>query len=104
MIKPLLLDFIKFQLIKRFDVNFCPALSERALDHHFEMCVCVTYFQASDWSKVSDILRRQTFYDIARLLLMVPIKPWQNSTPFFGAAAFCTSKIEDFRRQPQKCE
>ena len=32
--------------------------------------------------------RRQTSYNIARL-------PWQNSTPFFGAVAFCTTKIAD---------
>ena len=36
-------------------------------------------------------------YDIARLLLMVPLEPWQNSTPFFCAAAFCTTKNGDFR-------
>ena len=28
---------------------------------------------------------------------MVPLVPWRNSTPFFGAAAFCTTKIGDFR-------
>ena len=27
---------------------------------------------------------------------------WQNSTPFFGAAAFCLTKIEDFRRQTER--
>ena len=41
--------------------------------------------------------RRKTSYDVARLILMVPSEPWQNSTPFFGAAAFCTTKIDDFR-------
>ena len=41
--------------------------------------------------------RRQTSYDVARLLLMAPIDPWQNSTPVFGAVAFCTTNIEDFR-------
>ena len=41
--------------------------------------------------------RRQTSYDVARLLLMVPIAPWRNSTPVFGAVAFCTTNIEDFR-------
>ena len=41
--------------------------------------------------------RRQTSYDVARLLLMAPIDPWRNSTPVFGAAAFCTTKIGDFR-------
>ena len=41
--------------------------------------------------------RRETSYDVARLLLMVPLEPWQNSTPVFGAAAFCTTKIDDFR-------
>ena len=28
---------------------------------------------------------------------MVPIEPWRNSTPDFGAAAFCTTKNDDFR-------
>ena len=28
---------------------------------------------------------------------MSPMGLWQNSTPFFGAAAFCTTKIYDFR-------
>ena len=28
---------------------------------------------------------------------MVPIEPWQNSIPFFGAVAFCTTKNYDFR-------
>ena len=28
---------------------------------------------------------------------MAPIDPWQNSTPDFGALAFCTTNIEDFR-------
>ena len=41
--------------------------------------------------------RRETSYDVARLLLMVPLEPWRNSTPDFGAAAFCTIKIDDFR-------
>ena len=35
--------------------------------------------------------------DVARLLLMVPMEPWQNSTPFFGTATFCRTKIDDFR-------
>ena len=36
---------------------------------------------------------RATSYNVGRLLLMGPIEPWQNSTPFFGAAAFCTTKL-----------
>ena len=40
---------------------------------------------------------RETSYDVARLLLMVPLEPWRNSIPVFGAAAFCTTKIDDFR-------
>ena len=39
-----------------------------------------------------------TLYDVARLLLMVPIELCQNATPFFGAAAFCTTNIDNFRR------
>ena len=38
---------------------------------------------------------RATSHDVARLLLMLPLEPWRNSTPFFGAAAFCTVKIDD---------
>ena len=34
---------------------------------------------------------------VARLLMMVLIEPWRNSTPVFGAAAFSTTKIDDFR-------
>ena len=41
--------------------------------------------------------RRQTSSDVARLLLMAPIDPWQNFTPIFGAVAFCTTNIKDFR-------
>ena len=28
---------------------------------------------------------------------MTPMEPWRNSTPFFGAAAFCMTKIDRFR-------
>ena len=41
--------------------------------------------------------RCQASYDVARLLLMAPIDPWRNSAPDFGAAAFCTTKIDDFK-------
>ena len=55
-------------------------------------------FSASDWLKVGDAKRRcQTSYYVARLLLMVPIEPWRNSTQFFGAVAFCTTKIDDLK-------
>ena len=48
--------------------------------------------------KSSDVARRrQTSYDVARLLLMVSIENWQNSNLFFGSAAFCATKIDDFR-------
>ena len=40
---------------------------------------------------------RQTLCDIARLCLMSPMGLWRNSTPFSGAAAFCTTKYDDFR-------
>ena len=65
------------------------------------VCVCVCFwdnFSASDWSKYGDVTwRRETSYYVARLLLMVPLEPWRNSTPVFGAAAFCTTKNDDFR-------
>ena len=35
---------------------------------------------------------------VARLLLMTPIEPW----PFLGTVAYCTTKIGNFRREPQK--
>ena len=41
--------------------------------------------------------RRTASHDVARLLLMVPINPWRNSAPDFGAVAFCATNIEDFR-------
>ena len=46
----------------------------------------------------SDVARRrQMSYDVARLLRTAPIDPWQNSTPVFGAVAFCMTNIDDFR-------
>ena len=30
------------------------------------------------------------------------IVPWRNFTPFLGAAALCSTKIDNFIRQPQK--
>ena len=60
-------------------------------------------FSASNLSKVGDVAKhRQTSYKLDRILLMGPKEPWQNSIPFFGAEAFCSTKIDDFRRQPQK--
>ena len=41
--------------------------------------------------------RRQTSYDVARLRPMAPMGLWRNSTPIFGAAALCTTKIDGFR-------
>ena len=54
--------------------------------------------QTSGWSKGTDIAQRPTLsYGVATLHLMTPMDFWRNSTPFFGAAALCTTKIEDFR-------
>ena len=57
------------------------------------MCVCVCmypcvsdYFETSEWSKVGEVVR---------LLLIVPIEPWRNSSQFFGVAAFCATNIAD---------
>ena len=66
------------------------------------MCVdgCVSALvsgQFSDHKSIDVARRRQTSYDVARLLLMVPLDPWRNFTPVFGAPAFCTTKIDDFR-------
>jgi len=63
----------------------------------FWFCVYVSKMISRLWM-VGDVARRpQTSYGVARLLLMVPIDPWRNSTPLFGAEAFCTTKIDDFR-------
>ena len=62
------------------------------------LCPFVCFFRFVCQKKYCDVARRRaTLYDVARLLLMVPLEPWRNSTPFFGAAAFCTTKIGDFR-------
>ena len=42
-------------------------------------------------------VRKKILYDVARLLLMVPLEPWRNSSPIFGVAALCTTKIDGFR-------
>ena len=53
-------------------------------------------FSASNLSKVGDVAKhRQTSYKLDRILLMGPKEPWQNSIPFFGAEAFCTSKNDE---------
>ena len=66
------------------------------------MCVggCVSALvsgQFSDHKNIDVARRRQTSYDVARLLLMVPIELWRNFTPLFGAVTFCMAKIDDFR-------
>ena len=60
---------------------------------YVRVCVCrkKSHFQGGT------ARRREASYDVARLLLMAPIDPWRNSTPDFGAVAFCTTNIEDFR-------
>ena len=35
--------------------------------------------------------------EVATLLWFASIDPWRNSTPIFGAVAFCTININDFR-------
>ena len=62
------------------------------------LCVFICFVTFVCQKKYCDVARRRaTSYDVVRLLLMVPLVPWRNSTPFFGAAAFCTTKIGDFR-------
>ena len=41
-------------------------------------------------------------YDVVRLHLITPMDIWRHSTPFFGGAAFCTTKIGNFRRLPSQ--
>ena len=53
-------------------------------------------------SFIKAAIHRQSSYDIARLYLTEPTNFWRNSTPFFGAAAFCMTKIGGFRSQLQK--
>ena len=56
-------------------------------------------FVCTGWVDQKTLRRRQTLYDVASLLLMVPMALWQNSTPFFGALALCTTEIDNFRRR-----
>ena len=48
------------------------------------------------------IVLANSAYDKAKLHLRTPMDFGGNSTPFSGAAAFCLTKIGDFRRRPQK--
>ena len=49
---------------------------------------------------IRDIARRRTSsYNVVRVVVIVPLNCWQNFTPFFGALALCTMKIDDFRTQ-----
>ena len=82
-----------------FLILFAGAACRAGPDSMLILCVSVwDNFKASDWSKFGDLARRrETSHDIARLILMLPLEPWRNSTPFFGAAAFCTTKNGDFR-------
>ena len=58
--------------------------------------------QTSDWWKGTDIAQhRISSYDVATLHLMAPMDFWRNSTPFFGAVAFCTTKIDHYNRSFQ---
>ena len=43
------------------------------------------------------LIFRKSATSLDVVLLMVPIEPWQNCTPFFGAVAFCMKKLYDFR-------
>ena len=53
--------------------------------------------------KLSDMAQHSmSSYDLARLHLMAPIGFLENSTLSFSAAAICTTKIGNFRSQPQK--
>ena len=71
-----------------------PSLSNKQFKNYSFLrspCMYVVFVCPKNWGL------RQTSYDVARLLLMAPIEPWQNSTPIFGAVVFCTINIEDFR-------
>ena len=51
-------------------------------------------------AKYGDVTRRrETSYDVARQVLMVPSEPWRNSTPFFGATWLTHSS----KRRPLRC-
>ena len=53
--------------------------------------------------KLSDMAQHSmSSYDLARLHLIAPIGFLENSTLSFSAAAICTTKIGNFRSQPQK--
>ena len=72
------------QLFQGF-YNFCPALKKLALDIHVNFCSVKWHHYVAlsvSFHYVKKNQRRlQTLYDVARLLLRVPLEPWRNSTP-----------------------
>ena len=79
---------------------FAGAAHRAGPDSMFILCKFVSVRQFLGLWLVKNWRRRQTLYDVARLLLMILIEPWRNSTPFFGAEAFCTTKFDDFSTMP----
>ena len=87
--------------------KFAPINFSEKTDHVFSegyrryLALCLTLSVSQSVSAflfLVDMARRlQTSYDVARLCLMAPMGLWQNSTPFFGAAALCTTKIDGYR-------
>ena len=70
----------------------------QAISEYIKISLAVSGFKNFWFAELGEVAWCcQTSCDVARLLLMAPIEPWQNSTPIFGAAAFCTTKIGNFR-------
>ena len=84
-----------FFLILNFKA-FCRGCTERSCGHNVKIFVCVSVYIC--FFLVTSIQRHcQTSYSIAKILLMTPIVPLENFTPFL-----CRTKIGNFVRQPQK--
>ena len=65
---------------------FYRGCTERSCGHNVKIFVCVSVYIS--FFLVTSIQRHcETSYSIARILLMTPIVPWQNFTPFLCAAA-----------------
>ena len=80
-----------FFFILDFKAFYC-GCKERSCGHNVKIFVCVSVYIC--FFLVTSIQRHcQTSYSIAKILLMTPIVPWRNFTPFLCAAAFCRTKI-----------
>ena len=92
---------VVFQILCKDDYDWGKNSQSVSLTQYMVLSVRLSVCLPVPVSFINVGRRRQSSYDVARLYLTEPTNFWRNSTPFFGAAAFCMTKIGDFRRQLQ---